>query len=690
MLVGSVPLAPWSSPSDVCPSLETLTERSASVRSHRNKIPPEYMNPCSSKLSDTADSEFGEELVILSTGIASTPVDIHTPLIDLDSNPIVQLNTGIKEENNTVLTESFLLEPDKSPQAAYHPVSIPAQVPSQGGWNDCFEVTCMGEVVVNLSQKGLDDHSLLSWCKWARGTLPKFGPAMSLTIDFSDNSIGDSGACALIELFTSVVGHPRVLKLYKNYLSLKFASSLAQLIESQGSRTSNKTAVIEELHLSHNQMGEEGVVSILRSVANAGEGHSVPTYPFQVSKVSTASPRPMWIRLERNGQPDMPQDSFVEKMNRSLAPLREKNGWRTSVPLFCTGGHEAGCSLSHCSKQYGSEAPIAHIMCHGGIAKRHSSNVRQYPATHGRAPSRTQIHGRNCETFWSHSARQRSFSSHQRHVNRAQQYNPACTAPMNSGCNSSVQSRARTPRPGTSPTPQPPPPPPPPPPVPQSRAYAAPIGPSGANLRTALEKVAASHLLTGGQTMCRSYSAVELGMERAMTVAPLPKVPLASFNHEVPVREPGSSVQNIVLSGVSLLSGWWRKMPITGSGLCWEGPRKAVAYYRKLGFSVHLVVAEKHAQQGIPTELEMAAVVAPEIGEKHMASNGLMLLLAKRLGCQFVDNAPFFLYTHLGKDLSHWFEMEGKRLQVRFRFGDNGAYMPSLHSKAEGPFMHKS
>jgi len=88
-------------------------------------------------------------------------------------------------------------------------------------------------------------------------------------------------------------------------------------------------------------------------------------------------------------------------------------------------------------------------------------------------------------------------------------------------------------------------------------------------------------------------------------------------------------------------------MPSTGIGICWDGPRQAVAYCGERGYNVHLLGAAKFARRAIPSDLEKAAVVAPGIGAKHAVSNGLMLLLAKRLACQFMDNAPARLHVQV-------------------------------------------
>lgn len=79
-----------------------------------------------------------------------------------------------------------------------------------------------------------------------------------LDVDASWNSIGDAGCKALSD-FLREIGQPvQSLKMLNNHIGSDGASALACLV--------NKVAV-HELHLSHNRIGPDGMVRILKSLA---------------------------------------------------------------------------------------------------------------------------------------------------------------------------------------------------------------------------------------------------------------------------------------------------------------------------------------------------------------------------------------------------------------------------------------
>jgi len=97
-----------------------------------------------------------------------------------------------------------------------------------------------------------------------------------LDVDASWNSIGDAG-CKALSNFLREIGQPvQSLKLLNNHIGSDGASALACLV--------NKVAV-HELHLSHNRIGPDGMVRILKSLAVS------PTYPLDVPDVTLTSSR---------------------------------------------------------------------------------------------------------------------------------------------------------------------------------------------------------------------------------------------------------------------------------------------------------------------------------------------------------------------------------------------------------------
>jgi len=259
---------------------------------------------------------------------------------------------------------------------------VPQRLPT---WDNAVTLD-RGCIQVQLARRGLDDAALGGWCQWARGALPGLGGAgrssdrgapvprparLPLALDFSGNVISDEGVAQLVKLLTRELRSVRVrlLKLHKNRLGPGAVEPLRQLVRVLGSRPREFCAAPEELHLSHNRLGLEGILALLDTVADAGAGTRLPTYPLQLAAGRVR--RPLWLRVEYNGQPVQSPDDFVREASLRLSKIRRDNGWLpvgSRAPMLCLGfyGGFAGCNARRCQQQRCDEGPIAHLSCWGG------------------------------------------------------------------------------------------------------------------------------------------------------------------------------------------------------------------------------------------------------------------------------------------------------------------------------------
>mmetsp|Transcript_78110 Transcript_78110/g.253437 ORF Transcript_78110/g.253437 Transcript_78110/m.253437 type:complete len:993 (-) Transcript_78110:22-3000(-) len=261
--------------------------------------------------------------------------------------------------------------------AAARPASRPRQAqPATSASPSKWDAACediRGVVEVKLAGKRLDDREVTDWCAWARVELPRRGVAhvfdqaqrgpgrehrlRPLILNFSDNRITDDGVKELVKLLVDDLQGVflRMLFLHKNHLGPASAEDLARLIK--GSPENPKCA-LEELHLSNNWLGQDGILRLLESAAAAGEGGHRPVYPIQVRDRL----QPLWLRLECNVEAGDGKEALLARANQCVEAVRRRCGWRSSVPLLCRG-RAAGCSTHRCLQQRGSDAPFVHFCC---------------------------------------------------------------------------------------------------------------------------------------------------------------------------------------------------------------------------------------------------------------------------------------------------------------------------------------
>ena len=117
---------------------------------------------------------------------------------------------------------------------------------------------------------------------------------MFIDFDFTQNSLDDESCAVVVESIAAMVeAHRgtcrlRVLKCFRSRASDKTCNMLARLILAQ-------KAAVDEIHLSHSEIGEAGFVTLLAALGM----HPGSAYPVQMGAYSW----PCWLRLSNNRVP---------------------------------------------------------------------------------------------------------------------------------------------------------------------------------------------------------------------------------------------------------------------------------------------------------------------------------------------------------------------------------------------------
>ncbi|CEM34271.1 unnamed protein product [Vitrella brassicaformis CCMP3155] len=194
----------------------------------------------------------------------------------------------------------------------------------------------------------MDDGQLEEYCRWISSHLNNVRTEFRLdvmdaiiaTVDVSSNKITDAGVKRLTDMFDKWRIHARVLKLFKNRITDAGAKMLAEYVWMNPSP-------ICEVHLSHNQLTEDGMKIIMDTFRkhDAYPGYMQLNDKFdivgrrQALKDGSANGArrwiPVWLRLENN----QPRDVF------SVLDWMDRNG-----VTYCLVGQERLCNAYKCHK----------------------------------------------------------------------------------------------------------------------------------------------------------------------------------------------------------------------------------------------------------------------------------------------------------------------------------------------------
>eukprot|EP00933_Yihiella_yeosuensis_P018986 TRINITY_DN15451_c0_g1_i4.p1 TRINITY_DN15451_c0_g1~~TRINITY_DN15451_c0_g1_i4.p1 ORF type:complete len:459 (-),score=67.86 TRINITY_DN15451_c0_g1_i4:344-1720(-) len=209
---------------------------------------------------------------------------------------------------------------------------------------------------ISMKGRGLNDDAVFSWCHAARRELMPIIKTAAIApfatmVNFAENRIGSRGLEAIFQLLRDLKIGVRVFQLHRNLLDDAAAEVMARYII-------ECPQAIEELHLSHNQITQEGALMLIEAFMKAGKRGS-PMYPPWDSRGRF---RPVWLRLEFNWLQRGYElcSHLLEDRYRSI---RSSCGFRfeEGVALICGVPSNCGCKSGMCSVQQEALGPVVHL-----------------------------------------------------------------------------------------------------------------------------------------------------------------------------------------------------------------------------------------------------------------------------------------------------------------------------------------
>lgn len=196
-----------------------------------------------------------------------------------------------------------------------------------------------GGYILNYAKRNLSDDNLRN--------LHRDDGVEYVEVDFSENSIGAKGLKEVASICKRACKKLKVLKLYKNQIRDGGAQHIADVL--------NWFPYIEEMHLSHNQFGPEGIEIIVQ----AAHRHR----PKDAG--------PLWLRLESNDIHDpegFTNDILRDKLGLSVCtrgggdqrhcnPRECRDGCRVHLPFFIRKGKGKGKGKSDGKGKGGWDEP---------------------------------------------------------------------------------------------------------------------------------------------------------------------------------------------------------------------------------------------------------------------------------------------------------------------------------------------
>lgn len=205
-----------------------------------------------------------------------------------------------------------------------------------------WEDEASNDIRIELADRGLEDAGIQQWIETEGPQVLQEIQTSGGTfdsVDVSSNGITDEGCDYLVKWLMDSRVPVRRLKLFKN--QLKAPVSICKLIEDSDLGIGNVSG-LQELHLSSNNITEEGIKSVLDSIS------------LRKKLVTETFNPPIWLRLERNGldrdAAKMLAEAYVEKgLNicleggdaKSACNLRSCSSG-ADVHLHVTGGNKTG------------------------------------------------------------------------------------------------------------------------------------------------------------------------------------------------------------------------------------------------------------------------------------------------------------------------------------------------------------
>lgn len=169
-----------------------------------------------------------------------------------------------------------------------------------GGWADeAWQIRWLGDGLfkIELEEQGITDRNVREWGGWMDWELDKAFPNgrwPNLTIahlNMSRNELSDDGIGYVMDYLSRRDINVQVMRFFRNQICDDGAKSIGKFVVSCRNP-------VQEIHLSHNYIGDEGLLALFHAVANSGR------YPCIMEKSGLGGKRnlklPLWMRLEMN------------------------------------------------------------------------------------------------------------------------------------------------------------------------------------------------------------------------------------------------------------------------------------------------------------------------------------------------------------------------------------------------------
>mmetsp|Transcript_17713 Transcript_17713/g.41178 ORF Transcript_17713/g.41178 Transcript_17713/m.41178 type:complete len:709 (+) Transcript_17713:291-2417(+) len=212
-----------------------------------------------------------------------------------------------------------------------------------------------GSLEIQMQGKSLDDSGVEKWCSWAMERAPAL-------IQRSNISRYEGFVAAKeVNFSNNQLGDRGVLSVLRVLYRLRIGVRVLKFFKNNLGRAAasalmdfiTRTPVpAYEIHLSHNYIPREGAVDILKAVA-----FNVVYPPDKPGRGKT----PLWLRLEQNIVANA--DELVATAEAQMKKIRAESGQKVGTPMLChiKESSRNGCRSDYCEHTTAKHCPLAQI-----------------------------------------------------------------------------------------------------------------------------------------------------------------------------------------------------------------------------------------------------------------------------------------------------------------------------------------
>lgn len=161
---------------------------------------------------------------------------------------------------------------------------------------------------------GINDRTVKAWLAELQkelGPWSKKGPTCS-SMNLSNNGLGDYAVGEIMKFLVKEAIPVLMMKLYKNWISDEGMRAIGDMIKF------TPDPVVQEIHLSHNYVTQEGALAIFEAVRESSR------YPCSRGREGS----PLWLRMENNNIVWEPVFKMLSEWNFAWASGDTRDSWR--------------------------------------------------------------------------------------------------------------------------------------------------------------------------------------------------------------------------------------------------------------------------------------------------------------------------------------------------------------------------